>query len=161
MGTIRPVALRAASGSLPELFQDSDLLSLCGNLRRELSDTLTDGFLEALLGGLRAAFALDGSYRENIKDFSAVIVFRTRNNGVGATAVFRDGDMSVESKPRPTYDTRLTFKDGEGLFRSLLAGDQDILDTMLTNPVEAEGNLSYLYRFGYLAKELTLRLGVG
>ena len=31
---------------------------------------------------------------------------------------------------------------------------------MLSDPVDAEGNLSNLYRFGYLAKELTLQLGV-
>jgi hypothetical protein len=32
---------------------------------------------------------------------------------------------------------------------------------MLSDPVDVEGNLSNLYRFGFLAKELTLRLGVG
>ncbi|MBI4876299.1 MAG: hypothetical protein HY822_16815 [Acidobacteria bacterium] len=158
---VRRSALRAASRVLPERMQDSLLPGFCGDLKRELGETATDQFLQALLLGMDAAFALSGEYRKNIEGFRAVFVFRTRNDDVGATAVFQDGDMRVEFEPRDSFDTRLTFKDAEGLRASLLAGDEDLLNTMLTNPVEAEGNLSNLYRFGFLAKELTLRLGVG
>ena len=131
------------------------------DLVAELTGSVTDGFLEALLRGMAVSFALSDSYRQNIDGFDAVFVFRTRDGRVGATAVFQYGTLNVESEPRSTFDTRISFQDSDGLSKSLLAGDQDILNTMLSSPVDAEGNLSYLYRFGFLAKELTLQLGVG
>jgi len=160
MGTGKRFVLRAAGGLLPVGMRTSLLRSLCGDLRNELDTKLTDGFLEALLGALDIAFALDSDYRRNIEGFGAVFAFRTKDSHVGATAIFQDGNMNVEREARSRFDTRLTFKDADGLRRSLLAGDKDILNTMLTNPVDSEGNLSYLYRFGFLAKELTLRLGM-
>jgi len=160
MGAIRQAVLRAASAILPERVQDSLVPRFCGDLKSELNETLTDGFLEALLRGMQVAFALSRNYRRNIEDFAAVFVFRTRDDRVGATAVFKNGRLTVESKPRPVFDTRISFRDADGLRNSLLAGDQNILETMLSDPVDAEGNLSNLYRFGYLAKELTLQLGV-
>jgi hypothetical protein len=129
------------------------------NLRNELNVRLTDGFLEALLRGMQVAFTLNPEYRRNIEGFDAVFVFRSKD-GVGATAVFHDGTLNVESEPRPVFDTRISFRNAEGLRNSLLAGDANLLDTMLTDPIDAEGNLSNLYRFGYLAKELTLQLGI-
>ncbi len=36
------------------------------------------------------------------------------------------------------------FRDSDGLKNALLAGDQDLLDMILANPIVAEGNLSYL-----------------
>jgi hypothetical protein len=110
---------------------------------------------------MEVAFALSRSYRRNIEGFAAVFVFRTRDDQVGATAAFKNGRLTIESKPRAVFDTRISFRDADGLRNSLLAGDENILETMLSDPVDAEGNLSNLYRFGYLAKELTLQLGVG
>ncbi len=161
MGPVRHAALRAVSAFLPERAQDSLVPRFCGDLVSELNETLTDGFLEALLSGMQVAFALSRSYRRNIEDFEAIFVFRTRDDRVGATAVFSKGRLTVESDPRPVFDTRISFRDADGLRNSLLAGDANLLETMLSDPVDAEGNLSNLYRFGYLAKELTLQLGVG
>ena len=161
MGAVSRAALRLASGILPERVQESLVPRFCGDLIAELSGTVTDGFLEALLSGMEVAFALSSSYRRNIEGFAAVFVFRTRDNRVGATAVFKSGKLSIESEPRSTFDTCISFRDADGLRKSLLAGDQNILDTMLSDPVDVEGNLSNLYRFGYLAKELTLLFGVG
>ncbi len=160
MPTFKQPALRAMSAVLPERAQDALVPRFCGDLKSQLTETLTDGFLEALLRGMAAAFALSRSYRRNIQDFSAVFVFRTVDDHGGATAVFRKGRLNVESAPRSVFDTRISFHDAEGLRNSLLAGDENLLQTMLSDPVEAEGNLSNLYRFGFLAKELTLQLGV-
>jgi len=161
MNSVGETALRTLSFILPGGVQESLLPRFCGDLKRELSETATDKFLDSLLWGMQTAFALSRSYRKNIADFKAVFVFRTRGNHVGATAVFDKGRMNVDFEPRPVFDTRISFRDADGLRRYLLAGDQDILDTMLSDPVDVDGNLSCLYRFGFLAKELTLRLGVG
>jgi hypothetical protein len=160
MGKVKRTALQVLSGILPDAAQDQMAARFCGDLKRELTEAVTDAFLESLLRGMQTAFALSRGYRKNIDGFQAVYVFRTRDNRVAATAVFRNSSMTLESEPRSTFDTRLTFRDAEGLCSSLLAGDQDILNTMLSNPVDVDGNLNCLYRFGYLAKELTLRLGI-
>jgi hypothetical protein len=160
MGAVSQVTLRAVSVILPNFVQESLVPRFCGALVEELNGAVTDGFLEALLRGMEVSFALSRSYRRNIEGFAAVFVFRTKDNRVGATAVFKNGKFRVESEPRSTFDTRLSFRDADGFRQSLLAGDQNILNTMLSDPVDAEGNLSYLYRFGYLAKELTLMLGI-
>jgi len=110
MGTVRRVALRAAGGLLPVGMRTSLLRSLCEDLRNELGTKLTDRFLEALLGALDVAFALDSDYRRNIEGFGAVFVFRTRDSQVGATAIFQDGNMSVEREARSRFDTRLTLR---------------------------------------------------
>lgn len=160
MGAVKQAMLRAASAVLPERVQNSLVPRFARDLQSQLNNALTDGFLEALLRGMQAAFALCSSYRRNIEDFNAVFVFRTVDERVGATAVFHHGRLDVESQPRAIFDTRISFRDANGLRNSLLAGDSNILETMLSDPVDAEGNLSNLYRFGYLAKELTLQLGV-
>ncbi len=161
MGKTKPAALRAISSILPERLQNTLVSTLCGDLKREVTQAVTDGFLESLLTGMQIAFAVSSGYRKNIAGYRAIYVFRTKDNRVGATAVFQDGNLTVELVARSSFDTRLTFRDAEGLFNSLMAGDQDILNTMLANPVQVDGNLNCLYRFGYLAKELALRLGGG
>ena len=160
MGAVSQVTLRVASAILPDRVQESLVPRFCGDLVDELNGAATDGFLEALLRGMGVSFALSRSYRRNIEGFAAVMVFRTKDDRVGATAVFKSGKLKIESEARSTFDTRISFRNADGLRNSLLAGDQNILETMLSDPVDAEGNLSYLYRFGYLAKELTLMLGV-
>jgi hypothetical protein len=34
------------------------------------------------------------------------------------------------------------------------------MDSLLANEVEVEGNLNYIYKFGFMAKELLQRLGM-
>ena len=43
----------------------------------------------------------------------------------------------------------------------LFSRDQDILDSLLANDVELDGNLNYIYKFGFMARDLGRRLGVG
>ncbi len=160
MGAIRKYTARAGSYLVPERLENPVLRWLCGPVKRELTGRLTDGFVETLLGGMEIAFLLSGRYRKNIAGFNAVLVFRTKDERVGASAIFKDGRMTMDKSARPVFDTRVTFRDSEGLAKSLLAGDEDLLDTILANPVVAEGNLSDLYRFGFLARELTLKLGL-
>jgi hypothetical protein len=160
MAGTKQATLRTASALLPPSFQNSLLAWFSQDLKREFIDGLTDGFLEALLGSMETAFALSRSYRRNIAGFNAVFVFRTEDDHVGASAVFHGGRMVLERHPRARFDTRITFKDAEGLSHSLLSGSQDILNTMLSSPVRVEGNLNCLYRFGFLSQELLLKLGL-
>ncbi len=157
---IRRSALQFASWLVPERLQDSLLARVSRRLRAELCEQLTDDFLENLLHGMDLAFIVCGDYRRNIRDFRGACVFRTADNRVAATAVFENGRMKVEDQARASYDVRVSFQDANALWSFLLSENQDILDSILANTVDVDGNLNHLYRFGFLAKDLTRRLGV-
>jgi len=153
-------ALRLASRFLPERIQDSLVRFFCKPLEDQLCGTLTDRFLEFLLRGMEVAFALSKSYRKNIEGFRATYVFKTRDGTVGVSAVFDNGKMTVDPEARPAYTTLVTYKDAPALFSYLLSEDQDTLDSILAASVVVEGNLNYVYKYGFLARDLMRRLGV-
>lgn len=158
MNTFSRSALSIAGRVLPGGLQDAVIARIARPLREQLLDDVTDEFLEILLHAMSLAFAISGDYRANIKDFTGTLVFRTRVGDVGATVVFKDGHMEVHDDASTNYDCCIAFADARALWSSLLAENQDILDSVVSNTVDADGNLNYLYRFGYLARELTRRL---
>ena len=156
---------RALLRPIPYIFSDriGDFITRLwsGQLREEIYGKVTDKFLELLLGGMDLAFCLSKSYRKNIKDFNGRYLFRTANGIVAASAIFRNGDMQVGSEPVDEWDVRITFKDTAALSAFLFSKDQDILDSILANTVEVDGNLNYVYKFGFMARDLGHRIGVG
>ncbi len=130
-------------------------------LRKELYGKVTDKFLEFLLGGMDLAFFLSKGFRENIKDFNGRYLFRTANNLVTVGATFNKGDMTLHKEGIDDWDIRVTFKDAAAISAFIFSKDQDILDSILANDVEVDGNLNYIYKFGFLARDLSRRLGVG
>jgi hypothetical protein len=159
--TIKKFALRTFSGVIPEGTRNSLHRRLTKPLVEQLEGKVTDEFLELLLRGMELSFCLLKGYRENIEGFTGTYVFRTEDGRVGCSAVFSDGDMDVESRPRSPYEVRVSFKDAKALWGFLLAENQDILDSILANDVDVDGNLNYIYKFGFLARDLQHRLGVG
>jgi len=137
-------------------------------LRIELSGAVTDEFLELLLYGMDLAFSLDPvfwlfrGYRQNIKDFSGRYVFDTRDNrvDVAASAVFKDGNMIVHEEALSQWDVKVTFENPQALRDFLFSGGQDIVDSLLKNKVEVDGNLNYIYKFGFMTRDLEHRLGI-
>jgi len=135
-------------------------------LRVELSGVATDKFLELLLKGMDLAFSLDSAfwlfrgYQQNIKIFSGRYVFNTHNNRVAASAVFKDGDMIVHEEALDQWDVKVTFENSQALRDFLFSRDQDIVDSILKNEVEVDGNLNYIYKFGFMARDLGHRLGI-
>jgi len=148
------------SGLFPEESSNPLLRGFSKSLADQLRGAVTDDFVELLLQGMELSFRLSKDYRENIRGFAGTYVFRTADGRVGCSAVFRDGEMKVDEKVRSPYDVRVSFKDAKALQRFLLAENQDILDSILANDVEVDGNLNYIYRFGYLVRNLQNRLGV-
>ena len=134
---------------------------LSKSLKRELYGMLTDKFLELLLKGMELSFCLSKGYRKNIEDFEGRYLFRTADNLVAASATFKDGDMEVHEEVIDDWEVRITFKDAAALRAYILSRDQDILDSLLANDVETDGNLNYVYKFGFMARDLAHRLGVG
>jgi hypothetical protein len=130
-------------------------------LTREFCGQMTDDFFELLLRGMDLAFCLCKDYRKNIKDFNGKYLFRTIDGSVMTSAVFSNGDMKVLEHGIDDWDVMVQFKDAQALNRFLLSQDQDILNSLLKNEVEVHGNANYVYRYGFLARDLGRRLGVG
>jgi len=130
------------------------------DLRKALEGKVTDKFVELLLMGLDLAFCLSRSFRKNIKNFEGRYLFRTADNLVTASATFKGGNMNVHEEAIDDWDTRITFKDAAALRDFIFSRDQDILDSILANNVEVDGNLNYVYKFGFMARDLGRRLGV-
>jgi hypothetical protein len=68
--------------------------------------------------------------------------------------------MTVHAEAIDDWDVKVTFKDAAALRAYLFSRNQDILDSILKNDVEVDGNLNYIYRFGFLARDLIHRLGI-
>jgi hypothetical protein len=129
-------------------------------LVRQLEGEITDEFLELLLHGMKLAFTLSADYRRNLRGFRGTYVFRTADGSVAVSARFADGEMHVDGGALPEWDVRVTFVSPQALWSFLLSKDQDILNSILRDEVDVEGNLNYVYKLGYMARELVRRLGI-
>lgn len=128
-------------------------------LVEQFRSNATDDFLELLLRGMDLAFCLCRGFRKNIQGFKARYVFATADGTVGATADFQAGDMRVLSAAEQGWNVQVTFANGAALRNFLFSKDQDILNSLLANDVEVDGNLNYIYRFGFMVRDLERRLG--
>ena len=105
-------------------------------------------------------FGLDG-FNKNIEGFDAVYVFTTEDGGVQATARFNDGVMSLHSSAASNWDLKIVFRDANALWKLMMSGGAGVVDAMMENDTQVYGNLNYLYRFGFLVKDLLgTRLGI-
>jgi hypothetical protein len=131
-----------------------------GKLIHQLSGKVTDEFLELLFRGMKLAFFLMKDYRKNIQNFSGRYFFNTSDGCVAASVVFKNGKMKVLENEISDWNIRITFKNAGALRRYLFSKDQDILNSILANEVEVTGNLNYIYKFGFMVRELMLKFGI-
>jgi len=155
---------RTILGSISHLLTDS-----IGNfitrffskrLEKELLGELTDECLELLLEGMELAFCLSKGYRRNIKKFKGAYLLRTGDNLVITSITFDRGKMTVYEDAIADWDVRVTIKDVQAFWKFVFSRDHDILNLVLANEVEIDGNLNYIYKFGFLARDLAHRLGL-
>jgi hypothetical protein len=158
--TLRQAPARALSYVCPESWALRLVNRQARRLREELESEPTDKLLELLLFGMELAFLLLPSYRRNIENFRATYVFGTRDGRVAATARFAGGYLQVKDRAEQPATTSVTFVNPGALQRFLFSKDQDVLNSLLANEVEVDGNMSYLYKFGFMARDLTQRLGI-
>jgi hypothetical protein len=129
-------------------------------LKAAIEGRITDKFLELLLTGMDLAFFLFKGYRKNIIGFEGTYLFRTPDNLVASAAIFTSGQMEIDPEGAvQDWDIRVTFKDQSALRDFIFSKDQDILNSILENKVEVDGNLNYLYKFGFMVSDLGRRLG--
>jgi hypothetical protein len=159
MTRIKHFIIKWLAALLPDRWARRLMRKQIDQLRAALEGTLVDKFLEILLAGMSLAFLLLGSYRRNIKGFCGVYLFRTADGKVAVGARFQNGRMHVLSTEISAYNVAITFNDPAALRRFLFSRDQDILASILANDVSVDGNLNYIYKFGFLARDLVGRLG--
>lgn len=115
-------------------------------------------FLEVLLNLMRVIFLINPEYRANIKGFTGRYQFRSLDGEVTMAALFTNGKMEIRENMIVNPHITVTFRNGRALLDFLISPRQDILGSMLRNDVKTEGNLNYLYKFGYMAKKLQLMM---
>lgn len=157
---IRRVFLRIMRFFFSDKFQDRLTKFFSKKFVNQLYGVATDKFMEFLLTAMDVFFFLWEDYRKNIEGFRGKYVFRTSKGPVAASATFKNGDMKVQTKAIADWNVRVTFKNPKALRSFLFSKDQDILDQLLENAVEVDGNLNYLYKFGFMARDLERRLGI-
>lgn len=123
---------------------------------KSLEDETAETFLEMLLSYMKLKFILDPSYRRNIEDFKGRYQFKSRDNGVTVLVEFDNGKMDVKETLADDVDVTVIFKDGKALMNFLF--HRDILKGLLNNEVTVNGNLNYMYKFGFMANHLQLEL---
>jgi hypothetical protein len=129
-------------------------------LKDELEGKLTDKFVELLFYSMDVAFILLASYRRNLRDFRGSYVLCTADRRVAVSAVFGHEKMTVKTDAVASPNAIVTFKDPAALRRFLFSKDQDVLASLMANEVEVDGNLNYIYKLGFMARDLTRRLGI-
>lgn len=115
-------------------------------------------FLKILLTLMQISFVLNPEYRRNIKNFAGRYQFMSADGQVTMAAVFREGRMEVMEKTIDRPHITITFRDGRTLLNFIISPRQDILGSMLRHDVRTNGNLNYLNKFGYMAKQLQLMM---
>ena len=128
------------------------------SLEECITSNVAEDFLQILLAIMALIFAFDKDYRKNIKNFNGRYQFNDVEGGITVAAVFKDGSMRVYEKTIPDPHITVTFRNGRTLLNFLFSPQQDILGSMLRHDVQTNGNLNYLYRFGFLAKQLQLMM---
>ena len=160
MTRLKHFFLRLLAWFLPDRLRLRLMRRQIEDLRRALEGALTDRFLEILLAGMGLAFLLLRGFRRNLAGFSGKYLFRTADGTVAAGARFGDGRMQVLHEEDNSYDVSITFQNPAALRKFLFSRDQDILASILANEVTVDGNLNYIYKFGFMARDLVHRLGV-
>lgn len=127
-------------------------------LQECMDSELAEEFLQTLLTIMVFMFAINSDYRKNIKNFKGRYQFNSVNGQITVAAIFENGYMRVYEKTIPDPHITVTFRNGRALLNFLFSPEQDILGAMLRHDVQTNGNLNYLYRFGFLAKQLQLMM---
>ena len=118
--------------------------------------------LTGLLKLMNLAFSMDTSLRKNLENFDGHYLFRIEEEDYAVAARFNENGITVKQGEPEQTDICIRFRNARVLSDFLLSSDPDILDAVLKQDVAIDGNLNYLFKFAYMAKQLqqTLMGGV-
>jgi len=132
----------------------------------QVKEEVTEEFLEILLQFLRFCSYLDEYLRQSIGTSKWKIELRSEDKDIRVLAEFENGHVKPrELEPNeqvvPPANASVVFKNPEAVKNFLLPpgglqGRRDVLRSYLNNEIRLEGNLNYIYRFGFLATHVQL-----
>lgn len=123
----------------------------------KVSDKALEGLLHAMAWGI----LLFPDWRKRMQGFQGTLVFAARasqdpkREPVQATAKFDGKRMIVLKEAAKSFDVKVTFSEPLELFRFVASRKHDIVEALLKNAVDTQGNINYVYRFGFLVMEMT------
>lgn len=120
-----------------------------------------ENVMDALLKLMGLVLRLDKNYRRNIEGFNATYVFTDKAGDFYSAAIFKDNRLTVTGKKVENPTFTLIFKDNGSLIKLLFSGAPDILNAMLNQEVDFDGNINYMSKFAYMALHLVLGLTGG
>jgi hypothetical protein len=126
----------------------------------------TEWFLKLFLWAFGLSFRLFPDLRKNIEDFEGTYVFKTRNGSVRESAIFKSGAnggplMTRKDEPVPDPNVTIVFKNADVLKRYLFSlADQEILQLILENDVQLDGNWNYVCKLLYMIRALRSTVGL-
>lgn len=120
-----------------------------------------ENIMDVLLTLMGLVLRLDKNYRRNIEGFNAVYVFTDKAGDFYSAAIFKDNKLTVTNNKVENPTFTLIFKDDESLIKLLFSGAPDILNAMLNQEVDFDGNINYMSKFAYMALHLVLGLTGG
>lgn len=123
-----------------------------------LTSEVAEGFLKTLLTLMQIMLVVDYEYRRNIVNFKGRYQFLSKDGHIIMAAIFANNRMEVRDSRIDRPDITIIFRDGRTLLNFLFSPRQDILGSMLRHDLGTEGNLNYLYKLGYMARQLQLRM---
>lgn len=132
------------------------LESALTRFRDALTSSVAQDVLQLLLGLMSIACAVHPEFRRNIERFSGRYLFKSQDGRITVAALFRDQRMEVRAEEISNPHITVLFKDGKALMGYLLTPKPDILGSLLRQEVSLDGNLTYLYKFAFMAKRLQL-----
>lgn len=128
------------------------------DFRKCFDSELAEEFLKTLLTLMQIVFAVNHDYRRNIENFNGRYQFRSKDGEVTVGVIFSNSRMKVVEGVIDNPHITVTFRDGRTLLNFIISPRQDILGSMLKHDVGTQGNLNYLYKFGFMAKQLQLMM---
>jgi len=132
------------------------LKSAMKNFSDSLTSEFAEDFLQLLLGLMSVVFMFDHDFRKNIERFNGRYQFKSKDGRITVAALFGNDRLEVREEEIPNPDITVLFKDGKALMGYLLTPKPDILGSILRQEVSLDGNLTYLYKFAFMAKRLQL-----
>jgi hypothetical protein len=146
-----------AAGKEVRMLDDLLIEEIMKQWTKCMESEFAEEFLELLLKLMSFVLLINyKDFRRNIEGFNGRYLFKSKDNEITVSAVFRDNKMEVSEKPIDNTNIIVNFKDGKALMNYILSPKPDILGSILRQDVTFDGNLNYLYKFAYMAKRLQL-----
>ena len=153
---LRPISISERFGSKPVMKCSFSRIKL----NRRLKNEKTDNLLPLLLRVMDLFLCLFRDFHKNIENFEGQYFLATREGSFKSGVIFGDGYMKIPEGDMPFPDVKITFEDPKSLLHFILSRNQDILELVLNNRIEINGNVNLALKFWFMVRELKQRLGL-